>query len=318
MIVDKDPVVARALELLVPAQDGNPGELLSRAHADAARRRTARRRRWVAGLVFAALALLTGAAIAASKLDLLPFLQTNDRNTARFSVDQTRAYRGGSPTTLSCASAGTGTFGCTPTSAAPGLRTYLLVTHAATSPELTRAGMLARLAAAEQRGVSRAGVQRVRADLSGVSDAFIQSLNVIVSIETIAADQPVPGHPGQELVPPAHVPTWVVCALQRARTFGCRSLAAAASVPVGTPIYRLQPSKDWRTVTRPRGQPLEINRLLAAVLGRRPTEPETRLFLDLLQAVSTGGASAGSVTVAPSPRRDAGYPDLHDRRSTTA
>jgi hypothetical protein len=298
MIAGKDPFVARALELLVPPQDGDADELISRARADAVRRRTARRRRrWVAGLVFAALALLTGAAIAASRLDLLPFLQTHDRNTVRFSVDQRRTYRGGSPTVLSCASAGTGTFACTPTSAVPGsLRTYLLVTHAATSPELTRAGMLARLDAAEQRGASRALVQRVRADLAGVSDAFIRSLNVIVSIETIAADQPVP---------PAHVPTWVVCAPQRSRTFGCRNLAASASVPVGTPIYRLRPSEDWHTVARPQGQPLEINRLLDAVLGRGPTEPETRLFLDMLQAVSTRRASAGSVTTAPSVKRHA-------------
>jgi hypothetical protein len=288
MIVDKDPVVARALELVVPPQQGDADELLSLARADAARRLAARRRRRLVGaLVVAALALLTSAAIAASKLDLIPFLQTNDRNTARFSVDQTRTYRGGSPTALRCLGAGTGPFTCTATSASPRRRAYLLVTHAATSPELTRAGMRASLDAAERRGVPHALVRRTRADLAGVSDTFIGSLNLIVSIETIAADQPMPGHPDQELVPPAHVPTWVVCAPQRASTFVCRNLAASASVPVGTPIYRLRPSNDWHAVARPRGQPLEIDRLFDAVLGRRPTKAETRLFLDMLQAVST-------------------------------
>jgi hypothetical protein len=306
MIVDKDPVVARALELLVPPQSGGAEELLARARADAARRHSARRRRrWVAGLAFAALALLTGAAIAASKLNLLPFLQSHDRNTARFSVDQGRTYRGGSPNTLTCASTGTGEFACTRTAATPRIRTYLLVTHAAASPELTRAGMLARLAAADKRGASRALVQRVRADLAGVSDDFIRSLNLIVSIETIAADQSVPGHPGLELVPPAHVPTWVVCAPRSARTFGCRNLAAIASVPVGTPIYRLRPSKDWHTVARPQGQPFEIDRLLDAVLGRQPTEPEIRLLLDVLQAFSTHRSSAGSGTTATTAKRHA-------------
>ena len=287
MIADKDPVVAAALDLLVPRLNADAEELLVRARAEAGRLRAARRRRrWVAGLAFAVLALLTGAAIAASKLNLLPFLQTHERNSVRYSVDQTRVYRGASPAALDCPSAGTGQFVCTRTGSTPGTRTYLLATHAVAQPSLTRAGMLAQLAAAEHTGVSRQRVQRVRMDLARVSDQFIHSLNLIVSIETISTDQPVPGHPDLELVPLANVPMWVVCEQESSRAFGCRNLAASANVPVETPIYRLQPSKDWHTVARTPGQPFDIGRLVETILGRQPTNDETRLLLDVAEIAS--------------------------------
>jgi hypothetical protein len=299
MIADKDPVVARALDLLVPPLRCDAEELLAQARVVARRRRSARRRRrWVAGMAFAAVALLTGAAIAASRLNLLPFLQTRDANTARYSVDQTRVYRAASPSVLHCASTGTGTFACTPKATGPGVRGYLLVTRAVAQPELTRGRMLARLAAAEHNGTSRPQVQRVRAELAGVSDEFIRSLNAIVSVVTIATDQPVPGHPSLELVPPASVPTWVACAQQSTRTFGCRNLAASTNVPAGTPIYRLQPSKDWHVVTRPQGQPLDIGRLVNAVLGRQPTQQETKLLLGIVESAARGSsANGGTPTV---------------------
>jgi hypothetical protein len=299
MIADKDRVVAAALDLLVPPLDGDAEELLVRARADAGRLRAARRRRrWVAGLAFAVVALLTGAAIAAVKLNLLPFLQTHDRNSARFSVDPTRVYRGASPTALDCPGAGTGQFVCTRTGSTPGARTYLLATQVAAQPVLTRAGMLAQLAAAEHTGVGRKQVQRVRGDLARVSDEFIQSLNLIVSIETIAGGEQVAGHPDLELVPPASVPTWVVCGQEPSRAFRCRNLAASANVPVDSPIYRLQPSKDWRTVARTPGQPLDLGRLVETVLGRQPTRDETRLLLDVAEVASVHGSSS---TGAPAP-----------------
>ena len=302
MIADKDPVVTAALDLLVPPLNGNVEELLLRARVDAARLRAARRRRrWVAGLAFAVVALLTGAAIAASKLNLLPFLHTHNRNSARYSIDQTHVYRGASPTTLNCPGAGTGRFVCTPTGPTPATRRYLLATHAVAQPELTRAGMLAQLAAAEHTGVSRKRVQRVRMDLARVSDQFIHSLNLIVSIEMISSDQPAPGHPDLELVPPASVPTWVVCEQESSRAFGCRNLAASANVPVQTPIYRLQPSKDWHTVPRTPGQPFDIGRLVQTILGRQPTNDETRLLLDVAEIASVHRSPA-SGTAKPKAR----------------
>ena len=135
MIADKDPAVMRALDLLVPPLNGDAEGLFARACVDAGRIRAARRRRrWVTGLAFAAVALLTGAAIAASKLNLLPFLQTHDRNSARFSVDQSRVYRGGSPTALNCPAAGLGAFLCTPTGTEAGARAYILATRVAAQP----------------------------------------------------------------------------------------------------------------------------------------------------------------------------------------
>jgi hypothetical protein len=178
----------------------------------------------------------------------------------------------------------------------PGARTYLLATHVAAQPELTRAGMLAQLAAAAHAGVSRKQVQRVRVDLARVSDEFIHSLNLIVSIETIGTDQPVPGHPDLELVPPASVPTWVVCEQQSSRAFRCRNLATSANVPVDTPIYRLQPSKDWHTVARTPGQPFDIGRLVETVLGGQPTKDETRLLRDVAEVASVHGSSSSGAT----------------------
>jgi len=296
MIADKDPAVTRALDLLVPPLNGDAEGLFARARVDAGRIRAARRRRrWVTGLAFAAVALLTGAAIAASKLNLLPFLQTHDRNSARYSVDQSRVYRGGSPTALNCPAAGLGAFLCTPTRTEAGARAYILATHVAAQPELTRAGMLAQLAAAEQSGVSHKQVQRVRADLARVSDEFIHSLNLIVSIETIASDQQVPGDPRLELVPPVRVPTWIACEQERKRAFKCRTLASSANVPVNTPIYQLRPSKDWHAVAKPKGQPLELSRLVNAILHRQPTNDEIRVLLDLVRVASARGySSSGS------------------------
>jgi hypothetical protein len=134
-----------------------------------------------------------------------------------------------------------------------------------------------------------------------VSDEFIRSLNAIVSVVTIATDQLVPGHPTLELTPPASVPTWVACAQHSAQTFDCRNLAASTNVPAGTPIYHLQPSTDWHVVTRPRGQPLDIGRLVNAVLGRQPTQQETQLLLDIMQSVARGSANTGTSTVTRHP-----------------
>jgi hypothetical protein len=303
MSVDKDPVVARALDLLVPPIAGDAEELLTRARVDAGRHRAARRRRWVAGVVFATVVVLTAAALAAGSLNLLPFLQTHDTNAARFSVDRTRVYRGASPPVLQCAVTAQREFACARTSTQQNARTYVLVARAVAQPELTRAGMLARLATAERSGVSRRQVQRVRADLAGVSDEFIRSLNLIVSISTIASDQPLAGHPQLELAPPASVPTWIACAQQSTRQFGCHNLAASAHVPARTPIYRLQPSKDWQVVKRRQGHALQVGRLLEAVLGRVPTRRESRLLVDLetpSARVSSAGASKTKRVVRPS------------------
>ena len=46
-------------------------------------------------------------------------------------------------------------------------------------------------------------------------------------------------------------------------------LAASASVPMDTPIYRLRAHPVLRRVARPQGQPLEVEHLLDAILGRR-------------------------------------------------
>jgi hypothetical protein len=310
MNADKDPAIARALDLLVPPVEGDAEGLLSSARVDSGRLRAARRRRrWVAGLALAAVVLPTGAAIAARELNLLPFLQTHDRNTARYSVDQSRVYGGGSPPALDCPAAGPGRFVCTPRGLAAGTRAYVLAARVIAQPELTRAGMMAQLATAEDNGVSKKEVDRVRGDLARVSDDFIRSLNLIVSIETIAGDQQVSGHPDLELVPPAGVPTWIVCQQESKRAFLCRTLAASANVPVNTPIYELRPSNDWHAIPKPKQQPLELRRLVAAILGRQPTQDEIHVLLDLVRVASVSGSSGPhnpTITREPADQRPPG------------
>ena len=119
---------------------------------------------------------------------------------------------------------------------------------------------------------------------------------------SIASDQAVAGHPGLELVPPAGVATWIVCE-QAGTGFRCHDLAAGTGVAVGTPIYRLQPSTDWRAVPRPKSQPYEITKLVQAVLRRPPTAAELRLLIDVLTlgVHSTGPRNPGQPVTTATP-----------------
>jgi hypothetical protein len=301
VIADRDPLVARALEALVPPPDGDPEELLVHARAAAVRLRAARRRRRViAAAAFAVLVLLAGAAVAADRLDLLPFLHSGDRNVASYSIDRSRVYRGAAPAALDCPQADATEFLCIPATKA-GARTYEFASRVPAQPELTRSGMLTQLATAERSGVSPALVRRIRADLGHVSDEFIRALNTLTSIESVSTGTSAPA-PGLELVPPAGVPAWVDCRQVAAEAFRCRDLAASANVAVDTPIYRLQPSKDWHTVRRPGSQPNDFGRLVEAVLRRPPTAAETRFLVDFLTVAVRASGSTGTRTV-PKPVR---------------
>ena len=154
MIVDKDPRIAAALETLVPRPTDDLDALLARARADAQRLRAVRRRRRVVvALAFAALLLLAGAAIAADRLNLLPFLHSADRNAARFSIDRSHDYRGAAPAALACASAGPGAFVCRVSGPlAPGARLYQFGMRTPAVPTLTRQGILDELDRAQRAG----------------------------------------------------------------------------------------------------------------------------------------------------------------------
>jgi hypothetical protein len=294
VIADRDPFVAQALDLLVPDLDFDPDTLLSGAHARAAGLRgSRRRRRTVVAVAFAVLLLFAGAAIAADRFDLLPFLHTNDKNSARFAVSPKGAYQDAAPVALTCPGAGQGTFACNVTGAmTPGTRNYQLGTRVDKVPSLTRQTMNAALDKAAANGGDPAQIARARSDLAAVGDDFIRALNVMIRIQTVSSSSG-PNANGTERVPPRGVPAWVACREVTLTTSRCRPLAALVGVKTGTPLYSLQPSKDWRTVQAPPSDPQDIGALMEKLLGRKPTAAEERLFVDL---ATVGGHASGSTS----------------------
>jgi hypothetical protein len=171
----KDPMIGRALDVLVPDFDVDPDGVLRAAHAGAASlRATRRRRRTVAAIAFAALLLFAGAAFAAKKYDLLPFLHTNDKNSARFFNTPGPTYHGAAPLALACPGARTGRFICHVTGPlAGGTRLYELGMRTDKEPLLTRQSMLNSLEHAQ--GVDPSQVAKVKSDLAAVDDDFIRA-----------------------------------------------------------------------------------------------------------------------------------------------
>jgi len=310
VIAGKDPMVGRALDLLVPELDVTPDELLLAAHAGATRLRAVRRRRQtVAVVAFAALLLFAGAAVAAKKYDLLPFLHTSDRNSARFSVSPSRTYHGAAVLALTCPGAKQGRFVCHVSSPlAGGTRIYELGMRTDKVPLLTRQSMLASLEHAQ--GVDPAQVAKVRADLADVGDDFIRALAILARIETVSGSSGSSGPSGTERVPPRGVPAWAACSEVTLATFRCRPLAALTGVASGTPLYRLQPSSGWRRVKAPGSQPSDFALMLERLLGRKPTAAETRFFIDFatVAANAVGGPTGpkrGTTLIGVSNAHDA-------------
>jgi hypothetical protein len=161
-------------------------------------------------------------------------------------------------------------------------------------PELTREGMLAALSHAQASGADPAQVARVRADLAGVGDDFLRALAVLSRVNGVSGGPTSP--PGTERVPPRGVPAWAACRELRLLTYRCRPLAALVGVASGTPLYELRPSHEWRTVSTPPKDQVDIGRLLERLLGRKITAAESRFFVDLATVTITTGSSSGPVT----------------------
>jgi hypothetical protein len=289
-----DPIVARALDQLVPSVESDPDETLRRARsaAQALKRRRVVRLGRAAVLAFAAVALLTGAALAASRFDVLPFIDRSDRSSASYSVDNSRTYSGPAPRVLLCPDARHGSFNCSVgTLKAGSHRAYLMEMRVEPTPKLTREGLLHALAAAEKKGkVDHAAADRFRRDLAAVSDDFLTVWNLAASGATVLGGTQVSGQPGFgrvpppgfELVPPAGVPMAAACQAED-DAFRCQDLASSRGVPVGTPLYRLRSSSDWVAIPRePQRRPVDFDLLFRAVVGRDMTPAEVRLVIDFV------------------------------------
>jgi hypothetical protein len=301
MTIDLDPIVGRALDRLVAGVESDPDEALRRATSTARTLRTRRsaRLRRTAVLAFAALALLGGAAFAASRFDALPWLNRSDRWSATFSIDPARTYRGPAPGALVCPEAGGGSFTCSVGAVPPrGRRAYMLAERVEAQPEVARAYFLRALAAAEHKGqLDHATAERVRREIGAVGDDFFAALAMLPRVETISSGEEAPGRPGFEFLPPTGVPLWIACESTGAG-FRCHDLSSSRDVAVGTPLYFLQRSSDWVAVPRHSGRPVDVNGFFHTVLGRDLKPAEMRLLVDFA-AVGTSEAGAASPRPVP-------------------
>jgi hypothetical protein len=295
-----DSQVAEALERIAPNVQSDPDELLRRAAAAAPRvaAARARRTRWVLVAAVAAFALLAGGALAVSHFDLLPWLRTTDRSQARYAVDPNRRYRGPVPEALVCPGAGRGQFVCSDATfkLPAGRRYYELLERIEPQPLLTRQTMRGEIDEAEKKGKLTAdAARRFRNDLDAVGDDYLRALNFLFTIGTMDAFVPVEGRPNLELVPPRNVPRSIVCGDSVPGGMRCHDLAGAVDVPVGAPVYDLRPASDWVAVPRVHSHQ-DSERLLEAVLGRKPTVAEIRFLVDLISPLF---GSASSEHVGP-------------------
>lgn len=302
-----DPVVARALDQLVPGVTSDPDELLRRVRLtveDMSRRRAVRIRR-AAIVAFVAMALLSGAAFAATRFDIFRWVDRSNRSNATFSIDPSRTYRGPAPEVLLCPEAGAGFFSCSIRSA--GARTgraYHLTQRVEAQPQVTRDSTLAALATSEKQGrIDHATARRVRRDLEEVGDEFFSGMALLAGFETVGAGEQAPGRPGFELVPPAGVPMWVACGANDGG-FRCHDLAALRDVAAGTPLYLLQTSRDWVAVPRESQRPVDVDRMFHAVLGRDLTPAEGRLLV-AFAAAGEPESHAGPAQPEPVPPKNA-------------
>ena len=166
-----------------PGVDSDPDETLRRARsaAQALTRRRVVRRGQAAVIAFAALALLTGAALAASRFDVLPFFDQSNRSSASYSVDNSRTYSGPAPRVLLCPDARHGSFNCSVGTRKAGESPRLLDGDARGAHAETDPGGTPRLAGGgREEGTGRGGraADRFRRDLAAVSDDFLTVWNL--------------------------------------------------------------------------------------------------------------------------------------------
>jgi hypothetical protein len=305
MTISRDPLVADALDQLLPRIESDPEKMLARASAAAEglhQRRAVRARR--AGLLaFALIALLAGAAFAASRFDVLPWFDRSDRSSASFSIDSSRRYDGPAPQTLACPSAGAGSFSCSSTSfLEKGRRIYLLAQRVEAPPRVSRQFYLDAVDTTERKGqISRADAERVRQDIAGSGDDFFSAL-AMMNVETLSVGGEPAGRPGYELVPPQGVPMWIACAAVGG--VRCHDLASSRNVAVGTPLYFLRSSPDWVAVPIHAQKSPNISEFFRAVMGRDLRPPEVRLIIDLT-TLGTSTGSGGKARPEPAPSKTA-------------
>lgn len=138
------------------------------------------------------------------------------------------------------------------------------------------------------------------------SPDFWRALNLVVSNQggRISSGGSAPG---QELVPPPGVRRFATCELPDAAALRCAAIVNGASLPIGAPVYSLDPDDDWISVPTPTSeqQGAEYQAIWRAMLGRDLTQDEaivaTGLFALPTTSPGSGPPPEERTEVAPTP-----------------
>ena len=186
--------------------------------------------------VTGAVVMIGGGAVAAAD----PFgWWSADHNTARYAVAFETTVTGPSASRLVCHGSA-----CAPD--APSGRAYsrMGAVQAVPADRLTAASLRAAIAREAAGGqLSAADAARARAVVDAApGDAFAQARQAL-AFGSLTAD--VTADDGKVIVPPAGVPEFLACG-GAVGQLTCRDLNGDTAVPVGTVIYRADPTGEWR------------------------------------------------------------------------
>jgi hypothetical protein len=223
----------------------------------------ARRRRWRAQAILAVVVTLlvaTGAGLSASGIDIVGWLKTNDPSSVRFLVDTTRTYTGSAPEQIECENVRAANFLCReiPTSftcndpkSEPypcgelrrSQRVYWLSERVEQPPTIDRAALNEAIERLRRQGMSERLADRFTRAVEGVSDDFLARLNLLMTLGGSRTYRERPD--GRPAVPPPGVPLKITCEDGPGDRVQCRDVAGATDIPLGAPVYALEPTADW-------------------------------------------------------------------------
>jgi hypothetical protein len=273
-----------------------PPDHLVRLGADlqrAARGRIARlqrrRRRIEVGVAVAvAAALMAGIGLAASGVDVLGLIRSDDPGNARFQIDRHAHYHGPAPQRLACTAVTGDAFTCA-VGRRHALRTYTFLDRVERPSQMVfaRERLLRSIDRVERRHLMRHKVAaRLRRDVEAVDDQFFRAMQRLPLVGSVGAG--VSTRARGAIVPPPGVPMLVFCDAVTAREATCHPLAGAVGVPARAPFYQLEPTADWVRLRHAHpGQAGDFGWELELVLGRPLNPAEIRLLTELAMPLSS-------------------------------
>ena len=265
----------------------------------AARRRVAalRRRRRVQTAVLAVAGVLvaTGGGLAASGVDLVGWLRTDDPSPVRYLVDTTETYTGPAPQQIECDDVRAETFLCRPLPTAytceqlgkgpypcgalgRSQRVYWLGDRVEPNPRIDRDLLLEGIERARRDGMPDRLGDRLQRAAEDVSDEFLVKLDLLSSVGGGRTYRERPD--GTPAVPPKGVPLQVTCTDGPGKLVRCRDVAGATDVPLRAPIYGLEPTADWAPF-EPAASTASEWAEIEAFFGHELSEDENLVFLIL-------------------------------------